>query len=409
MKRIIILIVILNALCFSISASSRYAPMIGNGNYEDAYLRNPVVKEETNNKQITWDSSCLTDDFIFAMSCTPKAKEPKQEIEVETEYTYGQIKVESNAEGSVYVDNEYVCSITADSIKTLKNIRTGSHTVKVKTDNETKTEYVTVQKNSTSSVSFYFTPNTITEDNMVFVQGGTFRMGSDDGKSDEKPIHSVTVSDFYIGKYEVTNREFIEFLNTKKVSSNGSYSGNEYIDMDNEDCAIGYSNEKFYFKGSQYANDVDCPVIAVTWYGADAYCKWKGGRLPTEAEWEYAARGRNRSGECAFSGSNNIGDVAWYKDNPGSEAQKVGTKHPNELGIYDMSGNVWEWCSDWYDKNYYSKSSTNNPTGPGSGAFHVLRGGGWTDFAYHCRVAFRGDGSPNSSNVDIGFRFVRAP
>jgi len=367
-----------------------------------------AVKHETNNKQVPWDSSCLTDEFIFAMSCTKKPTEP---IEIETEYSYGTIKVESNADGKVYVDNDYVCTITAGTIKTFKNIRTGSRTVKVKTDAETKTEYVNVKKNSTSTLDFYFIQKSTGDDNLIFVQGGTFQMGSNSGDSNEKPVHTVTVDDFYIGKYEVTNREYIEFFNAKGVNSNGSYSGTEYIDMDDEDCAIGYRNGKFYFKGSSYANDENYPVIEVTWYGADAYCKWKGGRLPTEAEWEYAARGGNKSKGYTYSGSNTIGNVAWYTSNSGDKTHPVGTKQSNELGIYDMSGNVWEWCSGWYEKNYYSSSPRNNPQGPSSGSRRVVRGGSWYTFDNFCRVAnpYNVHSNPENSDDCYGFRFVRTP
>ena len=251
---------------------------------------------------------------------------------------------------------------------------------------------------------------------MVFVKGGSFEMGQPDpniggnGWTDNaQPVHTVTVNDFYIGKYEVTHREYIEFLNAKGVNFNGSYSGTEYIDMDAKHCAIGYRSDKFYFKGSSYANDENCPVIGVTWYGSDAYCKWKGGRLPTEAEWGYAARGGNKSKGYTYSGSNTIDNVAWYRENSGNKTHKVGTKQPNELGIYDMSGNVWEWCSDWYNKNYYSSSSRNNPQGPSGGTYRVLRGGSWGNYDFYCRVANRYYYNPDRSRSSLGFRFVRTP
>ena len=246
---------------------------------------------------------------------------------------------------------------------------------------------------------------------MVLVAGGTFQMGSNSGHSDEKPVHSVTVSSFKISKYEITHKQFIEFLNDKGVNANGSYSdatyGNkEYIDMDDGDCAIGHNGSSFYFKGSSYASTDNTPVIEVTWYGANAFCKWAGGRLPTEAEWEYAARGGNQSQGYTYSGSNTIGDVAWYGSNSGSKTHPVGTKQPNELGIYDMSGNVFEWCSDWYSSSYYSSSPSTNPQGPSSGSYRVRRGGGWSTGASGCRTAYRGGGSPGLSYISMGFRLV---
>ena len=252
--------------------------------------------------------------------------------------------------------------------------------------------------------------NANTPDNMVFVQGGTFQMGSNNVDSDEKPVHSVTVSSFYISKYEVTNEEFIVFLNAKNVSSSGSYNGNELIDMDDTDCAIGYSNGKFYFKGSSSADNKKCPVIEVTWYGANEYCKWlsqttgKTYRLPTEAEWEYAAGGGSSS-RTKWAGTNYklfLRSYAWYRSNSGSKTHPVGTKSPNSLGIYDMSGNVWEWCSDWYGS--YSSSSQTNPQGASSGSSRVGRGGSWSGLASYCRVANRSYDTPTGSNLNLGFR-----
>ncbi|MCK4653578.1 MAG: formylglycine-generating enzyme family protein [Candidatus Cloacimonetes bacterium] len=268
-------------------------------------------------------------------------------------------------------------------------------------------------------------------DKMIFVKGGTFQMGSNKRESDEKPVHTVTVNDFYIGKYEVTHKEYIEFLNSKGVSPNGSFGGKEYIDMNGEDCAVDYKkgfwflvSGKFYFKGNKYADQENCPIIEVTWYGAKAYCEWKGGRLPTEAEWEYAARGGNKRQSASlsplatlrtglvedykYSGSNNLGDVAWYNINSGMKTHKVGTKQANELGIYDMSGNVWEWCNDWYSYiNYYKSSPMNNPKGPDSGSNRVLRGGCWLRGPSRSRVAFRGGLNPDDCYYSVGFRLVK--
>ncbi len=242
---------------------------------------------------------------------------------------------------------------------------------------------------------------------MIFVKGGTFQMGNDMNFNDGKPAHSVTISSFSIGKYEVTNMQFIEFLNNKRVDSNGSYRGKNYFNMDAKSCAIGYRDGKFYFKSSEYAESEDCPVIEVTWFGADAYCKWKGGRLPTEAEWEYAAGGGNRSSDYQYSGSNNIENVAMYSLNSGRKTNPVGKKEPNELGIYDMSGNVCEWCSDGYEYNYYKNSPKNNPLCPISGSSCVVRGGSWHSYNDVCRVSHRFRYKQNSSDNSLGFRLCK--
>jgi len=272
-------------------------------------------------------------------------------------------------------------------------------------------------------------------DYMVEVQGGTYTMGDiwGGGDSDETLTHEVTVSSFYMSKYEVTHADYIEFLNSRGVSGGGSYNGNELIDMDDGDCAVAHDGSSFYFDGSSRASDEQCPVIEVTWYGAAEYCNWlseqegltkaytissgsvscdwnaDGYRLPTEAEWEYAARSGGRD-DRKWSGTNSeseLGDYAWYDPNSGGETHPVGQKQPNDLGIYEMSGNVWEWCWDWYDS--YSSSSQTDPTGPASGSLRVRRGGGYDRSALYCRTSNRSRDYPSgSSNRGLGFRLTRS-
>ena len=236
---------------------------------------------------------------------------------------------------------------------------------------------------------------------MVFVQGGTYQMGSNDGGSDEKPVHTVTVSSFNISKYEITNAQYCKFLNEKGNQKEG---GAKWLDIKDNDCRI-YKSGGTYYPENGYKKH---PVVEVTWYGAKAYCQWAGGRLPTEAEWEYAARGGvktiHESSQTKYAGSNNINDVAWFTKNSGNKTNPVGTKQPNELGIYDMSGNVWEWCSDWYDKDYYKNSPENNPKGASSNSYRVLRGGSWLNNANNCRSAYRNGIDPVNSYDYLGFR-----
>ncbi|MCT4603474.1 MAG: formylglycine-generating enzyme family protein, partial [Marinifilum sp.] len=235
----------------------------------------------------------------------------------------------------------------------------------------------------------------------ISVDGGTFQMGDERyvGQSDELPIHSVTVSDFQISKYEITQSQFIEFLNNIDCNSDGTYADEEFgvvnyiVNLSEDYCPVGYSDDEgFYFKGSFCVPTIDCPATCVSWFGANAFCKWAGGRLPYEAEWEFAARGGNLSEGYKYSGSNSYDEVAWNTYNSNDIAQPVGQKIPNELGIYDMSGNAWEWCFDWYGE--YSSDPQTNPTGPETGDDRVGRGAGYLSNDLSCRVANRHDNNP---------------
>ncbi|HNT05228.1 MAG TPA: SUMF1/EgtB/PvdO family nonheme iron enzyme [Anaerolineae bacterium] len=161
-----------------------------------------------------------------------------------------------------------------------------------------------------------------------------------------------------------------------------------------------------YWGDSQW-NGADQPVVGVSWYEAEAYAKWAGGRLPTEAEWEAAARGGPRSRGYTYAGSNDLGSVAWYRDNSGGVAHAVKGKAPNELGLYDMSGNVWEWVADCYDQNYYSSTPGRNPPDPTSGSDRVLRGGSWGNYPTYVRCAFRYGFGPGYRFSSVGFRVAQ--
>ena len=233
-------------------------------------------------------------------------------------------------------------------------------------------------------------------DDMVFVQDGTFQMGSEDGYEREKPVHSVTVGDFYLGRHEVTVKEYLAFANSvNKHFPEWMEKGSKYN--------IKTGSDDHYKKlGDALTND-NHPIVGISWYDAVAYCNWKseqdgfqkvytinsknitanwnanGYRLPTEAEWEFAARSRGKNQKWA--GTSSEAQLSNYANGSGaSDGSKytapIGSFNANDLGIYDLSGNVREWCWDWYDD--YTKNASTNPKGPNTGAFRVIRGGSWT-------------------------------
>lgn len=234
---------------------------------------------------------------------------------------------------------------------------------------------------------------------MLLVQGGTFTMGDTwgDGYSDEKPTHQVTLSSFYISKYEITQAQYLAVMGTNPSSFSGDNKPVERVSW--------YDAVTFCNKLSQQEGLTPAYTINGTNVNWDTTAN--GYRLPTEAEWEYAARGGSQSQGYKYSGSDNPDDVAWYSNNSGSQTHDVGTKQTNELGIYDMSGNVWEGCWDWYNASYYSISPGNNPKGPASGTRRVLRGGSWLNLTDLVRSAVRGRDGPDSRGYNGGFRCVQ--
>ena len=264
--------------------------------------------------------------------------------------------------------------------------------------------------------NFTYSSGTVVVGEMVLVEGGSFIMGDTwgDGESDEKPTHKVTFTyDFYIGKYETTFNEYDAFC---------------------DDTGRRKPKDEGWGRGKR-------PIARVSWWDAIAYCNWLsqkeglpvayrlrgdpsegqmldangnvttditkvlGYRLPTEAEWEYAARGGNHQSQYKYSGSDNENEVAWYSSTSGLKTHEVGLKLPNALGIYDMSGNVYEWCSDWYG-DYYSSVQT-NPYNSVYGFSRVIRGGCWFNVETYTRIARRSSGAPTFTISGLGFRIAR--
>ncbi len=232
---------------------------------------------------------------------------------------------------------------------------------------------------------------------LIFVEGGSFMMGSKDFKN-ERPIHEVSISSFYISKYQVTQEEWEELMGSNPSCFKGDELPVERVSWYD---AIEYCNKRSIKEGLK-------PCYRGN--GGKITCRWNanGYRLPTEAEWEYAARGGKKSKDYKYSGSDDIDDVSWYYNNSGDKTHRVGENQANELGIYDMSGNVWEWCWDWYSSDYYEKSPSSKPRGPRTGEYRVLRGGSWSNFDDYCRVADRNADNPSVRFNSHGLRILRA-
>lgn len=258
---------------------------------------------------------------------------------------------------------------------------------------------------------------------LVSIPAGTFTMGSPateaDRQSDEIE-HQVTLSAFKISKYEITNTEYATFLNVKSIGSDGRYAAGQfpsevliYESSGSLDWGLHYTDGKWVpVKG--FENN---PVIFVTWFGATEFAAYAGGTLPTEAQWEYACRANTNtpfnSGNCLSNVQANYDWAFAYstctntnKIYPGT-TQNVGKYPANTYGLFDMHGNVWEWCSDWYGT--YPTTAQNNPIGAATGSTRVLRGGGYSNKALFCRSAFRNFGNPNSKDNGVGFRVVFVP
>mgnify|MGYP000862301780 FL=1 len=215
---------------------------------------------------------------------------------------------------------------------------------------------------------------------MIFVEGGLFDMGSNDGESDELPVHKVFVNSFWIDKNLVTVKEYFIFCGStgKEFPTQPDWEFNELL-----------------------------PVVNVSWQDALDYSKWVGKRLPTEAEWEFASKAGVKCAKFKYSGSDNPADISWFARNSESP-MLVGTKLPNCLGIFDLSGNVWEWTNDWYDPEYYRIRTENNPRGPVNGTEKVLRGGSFFNDSYLLRNTNRHKMAPKKRNSMTGFRCVKS-
>ncbi|PID26664.1 MAG: hypothetical protein CR982_08945 [Candidatus Cloacimonadota bacterium] len=366
-----------------------------------------------NLKAIATDNDGLTaESSIVTITLTDSNEAPMVTIDSPSngsEFTIGDmVSIEMSAtdnDGSIekvdlYLNNDMVTSLTAEPFNyewNTANLEAGSYNLKaIATDNEGL---------SAESEEIEITlENQTINDGFIFVEGGVFQMGDilSEGSLDESPVHSVTLNSFYISKYEVTQEEYENLMDENPSNYIGENKPVENITWYQ---AVSYCNKLSAMEGLE-----EC----YSGFGEDISCDFtkNGYRLPTEAEWEYAARGGiHNTDNFRYSGCNEIdelGDYAWYEPNSSNQTHNVGGKEPNQLGIYDMNGNVWEWCNDWYDGNYYDNSENTNPTGPNSGSYRIIRGSSWGYYHQSCRVASRNSELPGNVTNDIGFRVVRS-
>ena len=363
---------------------------------EDVFKRvRARVQQRTNQRQNPWDASSLTGDFFFDLSTASLAPAPvpapRPSITTEIEREYGTLAIRGKLAGiEVWLDDQKVGETQAGRALVLRNVAAGPHRVKGRKPGQKDWEReVDIAANRRAEVLIDIEPlrpesawPTRTEDGaeMVLVPAGEFLMGSED-YDHEKPQHRVYLDGFHIDKYEVTNALYKRFMETTSRSS-----------------PLYWSDAKW--------NGSSQPVVGVSWQDADAYCTWAGKRLPTEAEWEKAARGTDGR---KYPWGEQWDSTKAHAENKLGKTTPVGSYAGglSPYGAYDMAGNVWEWVADWYAADYYKQSPERNPVGPASGQYRVLRGGSWDDGPGYLRTALRLNGSPGSRGDHIGFRCAK--
>ncbi len=370
-------------------------------------------------------------DFVFVLNTNnnvPAKTSPVISIKEEIKAATGSVKIIAGFAGKLSWEHGFLKDVKANSIITLDDVPVGKHVFnllgKPGEMQEISKQISTVYENQITEV-FMRIPkkpeskkrtNTTASipkkqyNNMVYVKGGTFEMGNNNGRPSEKPAHKVTLNGFYIDIYETTIANFKRFVNATGYKTDVENRGYTRIRRSGK---VGKKVNGVSWRSNVKGKDrplteSNHPAVFLSKKDAEEYCKWRGGRLPTEAEWEYAARGGSTSSPTKYAGSNNINEVGWYSENSGKTTHAVGQKKPNELGVYDMSGNVWEFCSDLYDceNNYYDNSPVNNPTGPSRANHKVARGGSWYYNSNFARITDR-SGWQLFGNSDTGVRCVR--
>jgi len=359
------------------------------------------VRQATGGTQRPGEYSMLETDVYLAG--TADYSEPVRKPGFSVEQSYGHIRISVAEAGTLYTDGIKQGLVEAGNTASVTNLTTGEHKIEMRyPTGRIEIKEVTVERDQTSDVTFTYNSIAVVPDDFALVEAGSFTMGSPESEPDRnigETQHEVRITrDFIISKYEVTQAEYMRLMG---------------VNPSDPDRGIGYNN----------------PVNRVSWYDAVEYCNERsreegltpcysgsgyefkcdfsanGYRLPTEAEWEYAARGGNESLGYVYAGSNIFGSVGWHRENSGMKTQSVGRKEANELGIFDMSGNVWEWCWDYSED--YSAAAVTDPTGPADGSTRVKRGGDARGYISYGRAAMHSSMSPTIETGSQGFRVVR--
>jgi formylglycine-generating enzyme required for sulfatase activity len=366
------------------------------------------VLQKTNGSQSPTAYGILVEDFYFkrpAASAKAETEAPKTKPAASSKVTKGTLIVTADYDGKLYQDGLVLSDLKMGKQVTINNMPAGTYEFRSAIGNAALEASFTDSK---TPASLYFRVRKLDPVEMIMVEGGSFVMGDPYGNEDNKQLHRVTLSTFYIGKYEITNKQYEDvMLNKLYEPDKNHYPVGDVTWFD----AIAFCNRLSIIEALKpcYSQNGESDPSKWNTKGT-VICDWSanGYRLPTEAEWEYAARGGKKSKGYQYSGSDDLKSVGWYEGNSWNQKQKIGLKSANEIGIYDMSGNQWEWCWDWYDAGYYSVSPEIDPRGPGTGQTRLLRGGNWCNAATLCRVSYRDYYSPCYGFNYYGFRLCRA-
>jgi len=333
----------------------------------------------------------------------------------------GQLKTEEKYETTMPMGKHTIVAKTLDSYLNFRREFTIENTSNIKISFNEQLEHIEKEKQKAEDrnrkIAYYKTrkQDIIKEisKNMVLLEGGEFNMGSTDGEEDEQPVRQVTVNSFYISKYELTQKQWMAIM--EENPSHFHDCENCPVERVHWYDAVLFCNTLSRLSGLEPYYIIDQENQDTTIHNIYDHLKWtvsvregaNGYRLPYEAEWEYAVKKTKGDAQYKYSGGNNVDKVAWTLENSNGKTHPVGQKLPNKNGLYDMSGNVWEWCNDWYSADYYEKGEISNPKGASTGWVRVIRGGGWLSHQMHATTTNRDREGTDNPTAFTGLRIVK--